>query len=248
MRNNIYAFLKSISETNGRFGDGVQEDTFEFYNILLSTLQDEALENIRRPLQDDTYDEHIMRHCGASRLFGGKFLMTYCYEACGHVDTVFQPFTSLSIPVTKNPDGLSNSAVTLTVNDSDGNSAYYVSSGIGGKYGSLSDQNQLLKEKMDVDSTNRIEVKSSNISKPPESKLFSGLSLAKGNMDVIQTGVEWGLEKLTETETMEASEVSCRICKDGNVGVLYKKLQVISLPPVLVLQINRFNQVLFYML
>ncbi|XP_060080222.1 uncharacterized protein LOC132559605 [Ylistrum balloti] len=235
-RNNLLCdelskFLSAIYHANGRFSAGEQEDTYEFFNTLISTIQDEALEHIPRTVGDETYDEHVMRYCGTYRLFGGKFITTYCYEDCGHVEPVYQAFTSLSIPVTAKPD-IGESSVMIINEDQLDRMPLYPGPDAG-----------ILKHTH----TKTIDI----LVKPSlqlEDKLQRRLSLSMKHEDksLEETCVELGLETLTGTEKMMASEIYCRSCRkqgrSGTEGALYKTLQILSLPPVLVLQINRFKQ------
>ncbi|XP_033740202.1 ubiquitin carboxyl-terminal hydrolase 16-like isoform X2 [Pecten maximus] len=258
-REQMITFLDAISRRNDRFGSGEQEDTFEFYNVLISSLQEEALENIPRSNGDDTYDEHVMRHCSASRLFFGKFITSYYHQECGHVDVVPQSFTSLSIPAVTNSEFKSNSEEIHEVDNTNRNRLFDKpqndSSIVQGtpkneetempEDGNSDPDFGILGDNARAHRTNTIDVK--------PLPTFGGDKLRELSLDKTQrsrnmeeTGVETGLRKLTETETRMASEISCRICekteRDATAGFMYQKLQMISLPPVLVLQINRFEQ------
>ncbi|OWF53152.1 uncharacterized protein LOC110446768 isoform X2 [Mizuhopecten yessoensis] len=97
---NVKMFCKELVKEKEHFDGRSQEDSFEFYNALISGLEDEALRNVpfwpkKEPV---TEMEHIMQTCDVTRLFGGMFMTCYCYKECGHVEPVFQRFTSLSIP------------------------------------------------------------------------------------------------------------------------------------------------------
>lgn len=224
LRNEMDSFFNMFSNKNGRFNNkNKQEDTFEFFNALISTLQDEALENAQVRVESDTFDEHIMQHCGISRLYYGKFITCYYYEECRHVDVVFQAFTSLSIPAIKS---LSGSRVPRGSRKAE----------------EMTDVNEWSSGR--EGNVNTIHVKASLLLKDK----IRNMSLAKKQRrrGIEETGVEKGLGYLTEPETMVASEINCRICakegKEGTTGLVYKTLQMISLPPVLVLHINRFEQ------
>ncbi|XP_069141317.1 uncharacterized protein [Argopecten irradians] len=96
-------FCKEMAKQNDTFNGRTQQDSFEFFTTLLSDLEDEALENCPfQPEGSATLTEHVMCTCDVTRLFGGSFVTLLCYKQCGHVEPVFQRFTSLSLPLVVN--------------------------------------------------------------------------------------------------------------------------------------------------
>ncbi|XP_033739978.1 ubiquitin carboxyl-terminal hydrolase 16-like isoform X2 [Pecten maximus] len=348
----VKKFCKEMAKKKDNFDGRTQQDSFECFNTIISGLEEEALENypFRPNNESPTFNEHIMRTCDVTRLFGGMFITSYCYKECGHVESVIQRFTSLSLPpVAKKKVTIEKTDPTLTTKQrsphktsplsvkpkkeqpskrnlemknfseseddtttpgvslrrstrSDNEKTPLIKTN--NAYGSIPTppKNQTENEanrdltpissKTDSASTSKSEkntaVYSCHESVPQLHLTRACLRSSNGNTkdvpkdDVTESyqsakdkddqkslseqfpddarrlfsmrlgrnkrkpkkrsGLELGLDKWSEFEKMMAVDLPCRTCDSPPGGVLYRHTKLMSLPNVLVLHINRFEQ------
>lgn len=197
------AILNDIRKLDRTFNGYEQQDSFQFFNTVISGLEalsKEMMSNGQECQKDETELERLMNTSPISRLFGGVFVTVYTYTNCDHVETVFQRFTGIPVDIP-----VANATIKQTHTNSSG-------------------------------------AASSNYATDRNNKR-SQRCLHTLCAECGDTNLEKGLSLWTELEEM--NDMSCRMCEgNGKSGIVTTtmRLMLVSLPPILVFQFNRFQQ------
>lgn len=226
------AVLQAVQQLDDKFEGHAQQDSYHLFNTVLG-----GLEDLCQPKTSDGYKTdtvRLMNESPISQLFGGVIVTVYTYSTCEDVEPVFQRYTSIPVQIplletayhqrtsSTNDLGLPENGETRTVLPPCGDTAGSNTLALG------SNTEEEGQHEPGIQTERSCHCTLKRIREDP-------------------TDLEVGLKQWTDVNESEG-DLFCRICPSisstGNSRtdtISRSRIMFASLPPILVLQFNRFN-------